>query len=283
MGLLAVIWGFNWPVMKIGLTEVPPWIFRACASASGAIGLFTIARFSGHALSIPRREWAGLLIVSLTCVTLFNVLTLYGVALMDSGRAAILAYTMPLWATGIGAFLLKEKLSGRALAGLILGLSAMALLFFADFDGAFNTILGPALVILGAIAWGAGTACLKYFNFSTPATVFAAWQHAIGVIPIAIVAIAWDWRNVDEVTLIPALCVAYNMFITSIFCYWAFFKIVVALPIVVSTVGLLMVPVMGVFFNALVFSVSPETSDYLALGVVAVSVYLVMRRPGVNN
>ena len=78
------------------------------ASVSGAIGLFAIAKFAGHRLGVLRGERLGIVLCAILNLALWNILVLYGIDLMNSGRAAILAYTMPLWATLTGAFLLRE-------------------------------------------------------------------------------------------------------------------------------------------------------------------------------
>ena len=275
LGFLSIFWGLNWPVMKIGLSEVSPWVFRACASVSGAIGLFAIAKFSGHRLGVPRGERLGVVLCAILNLALWNILVLYGIDLMNSGRAAILAYTMPLWATLTGAFLLREGLSGRRLLALALGMCAVGLLFFAEGQALGHSLAGPILVIGAAMSWGAGTALVKYYNFTMPLTVTIAWQHVIGVTPILVVVL---FRDLDHpaVSFWPAMMVIYNMAITSIFCYWAYFKIVQMLPVVVSTVGVLAVPVLGVFFDALIFRHLPTAFDYAALITVVAAVYLVL-------
>ena len=58
---------------------------------------------------------------------------------------------------------------------------------------------------------------------------------------------------------------------------WAYFRVAADLPVVMSTIGTLMVPVTGVFANAWVFETSPANTDYLALLLIIASVLLVMR------
>lgn len=276
LAFLAVFWGLNWPVMKIGLSEVSPWVFRGCASICGALGLFAISKLAGHSLKVPPEERFGLVVCGLLNLTFWNILVLYGIDLMNAGRAAILGYTMPIWATMAGAYMLREKLSMRALVALTFGMAGMGLLFFAEGQALGNSVLGPLLVVAAAICWGLGTALTKYYAFTMPITVSTAWQHAIGVTPIVIIALLTDLTSHGPVSLWPALMVAYNMIITSIFCYWAYFKVVQVLPVVVSTVGMLAVPVLGVFFDALIFQHQPTWFDYAALLAVVVAVYLVM-------
>lgn len=280
LALLAVFWGANWPIMKVGLAEIPPWVFRASASTVAGLGLFAVALIGGHSLKIPRTMWRPLVLSALLNMSLWNILVLYGIDLMDAGRAGILAYTMPLWATLMGALIMKERLGIRAIAGLGLGLAGMALLFSVDAQALSGPPLGPLLVVAAAFCWGTGTVVVKNAGFTQPVTVVCGWQHLIGTLPVAVIAIVWDVRNIEEVTLWPALAVVYNMTITGILCYWAYFKVVSLLPVVASTVGTLMVPVIGVFFNALIFGVQPQWVDYGALVCVVAAVFLVMTRRG---
>ncbi len=278
LAMLALLWGFNWPIMKVGLLEIPPWVFRASASIVAGAGLFAVAMIGGNSLRVPRSQHRPLFLSAMLNMSLWNILVLYGIDLMDAGRAGILAYTMPLWATVVGMVVLKERQSRRAITGLAIGLAGMALLFSVDADSLSGGLLGPLLVVAAAFCWGAGTVVVKQAGFTAPVTVIVAWQHLVGAVPIAVVALAWDIHNVGEVTLWPAMAVVYNMTVTGILCYWAFFKVVSLLPVVASTVGTLMVPVIGVFANALMFQVQPQWVDYAALACVAAAVYLVMTR-----
>ncbi|MEQ8397455.1 DMT family transporter [Thalassobaculum sp.] len=279
LAMIAVLWGFNWPIMKIGLAEIPPWVFRAGASIVSCAGLFLISAVAGHSLRVPPGQWRAVILGGILNITFFNIFVAYGVTAMDAGRAGIIGYTMPLWATLIGTVVLKERLGPRAIAGLTVGLIGMALLFSVDAAVLTGSALGPLLVLAGAASWGAGTVVIKHARLTMPITVAVAWQHLIGVVPIAIVAVAWDWQHVGEWSLWPVMALLYNMLITGIICYWAYFKVVQMLPVVASTVGTLMVPVIGVFANQVIFGVTPHLVDYVALICVAVAVFLVVVRP----
>lgn len=276
---LSLLWGFNWPIMKIGLEQIPPFVFRTCASVAAAGGLFLMARAAGLPLAVPRRERPGLLLAGILNMLLWNVLILYGVSLMDSGRAAILGYTMPLWATLIGAVVLREGLSARGLGALALGLSGVGLLLLGDERVLSGDPLGPICMLLGALSWGAGTVVLKACRFTIPVTVSTAWQHVIGLIPAVIVAALWDVHNMpplDRIDLLPVLALLYNMLAASLFCYWAYFKVVTALPVTISTIGTLATPAIGVFAGALFLGETPVATDYAALVAVVVAVFLVL-------
>jgi drug/metabolite transporter (DMT)-like permease len=101
--LLALGWGFSWPVMKVVMAEMPPLHFRVLCLAAGAAGLFAIARANRLPIRVPPGAWPRLIAITLFNVAAWNVLAVYGVTFMESGRAAIFAYTFPVWGVLRGA------------------------------------------------------------------------------------------------------------------------------------------------------------------------------------
>ncbi|MEP6679706.1 MAG: DMT family transporter, partial [Betaproteobacteria bacterium] len=127
IAVLTLVWGCNWPILKLGVTELAPLTFRAITLPFAAIGLLLVARFSGDSLRIPREWWGRVATLALFNIAAWNGFILFGVQQMPAGRSAILAYTMPLWATAIAAVMLHEPLGKRKLVGLALGVTGMAL------------------------------------------------------------------------------------------------------------------------------------------------------------
>src|SRR5258706_5628606 len=96
LALLTLGWGFNWPIMKVVLSEVPPLTFRAVCLLAGGIGVLLVARLAGQSSIVPRRYWKHLLALTVCNIVGWNVFVVYGLSLLPSGRAALLGYTMPL-------------------------------------------------------------------------------------------------------------------------------------------------------------------------------------------
>ena len=51
VAVLALVWGCNWPVLKMGVSELPPLTFRALTLPFAALGLLLVAKLSGEAVS----------------------------------------------------------------------------------------------------------------------------------------------------------------------------------------------------------------------------------------
>lgn len=79
LAILTLGWGMNWPMIKMGLADIPVFTFRFLCVAAGAAGLFAIARLTGLRSAVPRGEWGPLVAMSLCNVTLWNILIAYGV------------------------------------------------------------------------------------------------------------------------------------------------------------------------------------------------------------
>ncbi len=111
---LSLGWGTNWPVMKVALAEIPPWTFRGGSLLVAGTTLLALVRFASGALPAPpRAEWRGLGIVTLLNVTLWNILSAYGVERIAAGHAVLLNYTMPLWVVLFSRPLLGEPITWR--------------------------------------------------------------------------------------------------------------------------------------------------------------------------
>ena len=56
--VLTLVWGCNWPILKMGVTEMAPLTFRGLTLPLAAIGLLLVARLSGDSIRVPRAPWA---------------------------------------------------------------------------------------------------------------------------------------------------------------------------------------------------------------------------------
>jgi drug/metabolite transporter (DMT)-like permease len=64
LAALTLVWGCNFPVMKIALSEVPVWWFRSACVLAGGIGLLGISALGGAQLMPRGREVPALLLTA---------------------------------------------------------------------------------------------------------------------------------------------------------------------------------------------------------------------------
>ncbi len=278
--LLTVFWGVNWPIMKIGLEDFDVLTFRAINVSASALGFLLIALLNKRNLVPTVRDLKGLVPAGLLNITGWNLFILWGVNEMASGRAAILGYTMPVWASLITVIVVKERLTPRQILGLAAGLAAMLLLLVQDFRMIGQNPLGTASCILAASLWGAGTVFIRHYGFTLATSATTAWLQGIGVLPIIVLALWLDDWDFSGVGWPAGLALLYNCTIAGVFCYYAWYRIAGQVPVVISTVSTLFIPVLGVCSGAVFLNESPGLYEFSSLLLVIVAVGTVLlRRP----
>jgi drug/metabolite transporter (DMT)-like permease len=276
---LTIAWGANWTAMKIVLAEVPPWTFRSICLAAGAAVLFAFLRASGQTLAVPRSQWARVALIALFSVSLWNLFVAYGVMLLPtSGRAIILAYTMPAMAIPLSVWFLGERLTPRKLLGLALGMAGMALLVGEEALRTDGALLGASLTLCAALVWAIGTVLQKKFPITAPLPALTAWLMLIGGIPVYIGTAAMELDRPFQLSGAAWLALSYNVFIAYAFGYWAWIKLIESVSVTVFALCMLLTPAVGVLCGMLILGERPTLAEYAALALVIGSISTVTRK-----
>jgi len=279
VGILSLVWGCNWPVLKLGVAGLAPLTFRAATLPFAALGLLLIARFSGESIRIPRALWPRVAILALFNITGWNWLLLFGIQQMTAGRAAILAYTLPIWSVLFSLWLLHEPLSPRKLAGLLVGMVGMAVLLGEEIVNVRRAPVGALLIIGAAISWSLGTVLLRRWAPPLPQNTLTGWMMLLGWAPLVVAAPLFDphpFASLAAMSGTTWFAVIYNIIFAGTIAYWAWFRMARTLPVVVSSLSSLPVPVVGVISGMLVLSERPGVTELIALTLVLASLAAVM-------
>ena len=277
---LSLFWGLNWPGMKIILSEMTVWWFRALCLVVGATILMTLSALSGNRCRLRRNEVKPIMLCGSFAILGWMVFSAYGVSLMPAGRASIIAFTMPLWATLIAAWVLGEAITRYKIFGLLLGLTGLGVLIGSDLLILKRAPIGAFCMLLAAISWAIGTVLLKRIAWQIPTLSNIAWQLLLSAIPVTLIA-AFSEPLPDMTSLsIPAVIALVYLFLFPMsFCQWAYFKTVGLLPASIAAIGTLMVPVIGVYSSHLILDEKVGLNDLLALLLVLSALVLTLVLP----
>jgi drug/metabolite transporter (DMT)-like permease len=283
IAVLTLVWGCNWPILKMGVTELAPLTFRAITLPFAAIGLLFVARLSGDSIRIPRAWWGRVATLALFNIAAWNGFILFGVQQMPAGRSAILAYTMPLWATAIAALMLHEPLSKRKVAGLALGVTGMALLIGDELRVIQSKPFGVAMILTAAVMWAFGTVLLRKWKPAFAQNALSGWMMILGWLPIVALAPFLDPQplgvELASLTWRGWFAIVYNIFLAGTVAHWAWFYLARTLPVAVSSLSSLPVPVVGVFAGIIVLGERPGPQEWVALALVVLALFTVMFEP----
>jgi drug/metabolite transporter (DMT)-like permease len=277
IALLALVWGSNWPAIRVAVLEIPPWTFRTICLAVGSATLFAVLIARRRPLRVPRREIVPLIFVGLANVTAWHMLTAYGLTMTEASRGVLLAFTFPLWSLLFGAMMLGEKLTAARILALVLGLGAVALLMGPAIAGVGQSPLGGVLLVGAAISWALATMAFKKVRWTIGSGELAAWQLLIGGIPVFIVTgFVGDAPDFSKVTLPAWIGLIYGSIIAVSFGQWIWFRLLAIMPAGVAAISSLAIPIVGVFSSALLIGEQLGWRELAALALVSAALAIVL-------
>lgn len=281
---LSLFWGLNWPGMKIILAELPVWWFRSSCVIFGGTALLIISASSGNRVRMRRGELGPIAFCAIFNFFGWHMLSAHGVSLMPAGRAAIIAFTMPVWAAVFSSLLLGERFTAAKIVGLALGLAGLAVLIGEDLAVLQRAPLGALFMLGAALSWGFGTAWFKRGNWAMPVASNVGWQLLLSAVPITLIATLTEpFPDVTAISREAGLALIYIYGFPMTFCQWAYFKTVHLFPASIAAIGTLMVPVVGVYSSHFILAEPVGFRELTALVLIVAALVSVLVVPGLRK
>jgi drug/metabolite transporter (DMT)-like permease len=272
----ALFWGLNWPVVRVLLDHMGPWTLRAVGLSAGAAVLLLVTRLTGQSLRVPRGDRGRLLVAGLLNVAGFNLCAVFAQLSMPTSRAAILTFTMPLWAALFAWLALGERLDRLRLLSLAtgaLGLGVLSVPFWPVIQ-AGGLPFGLVYVLGAAICWAAGTVWLKAKPVTTPPLTTTAWQVVVAAIVCTGGLALFETPRLDLSQPIVAAALAYHILLPQAASYVLWFTLIRSVPASTASLGTLLIPIFGVVGAVILLGDTPTPLDLLGLALILCAVAL---------
>ncbi|MES5481956.1 DMT family transporter [Bradyrhizobium sp. INPA03-11B] len=264
--------------MKFLLTEWPPLSSRGLCGVVGALGLALVALARGQTLRVPDGMWLRLALVS--TLSIGGWVASMGLALiwLRASEAAVLGISIPVWVALVAWRVLGERVSlPRALALAVALAGIAALIGGGGIDASLGKLPGILFALAGALCVGLGTVLTKFYKLAMPPLSLAAWQLAIGCVPIAIAGVLIEQPQLAALSQLGWASMIYMTLIQFCLCYVCWFAALERLPAATASIGTLLVPVVGVLAAAAMLREPLSASDIAALVVTFAAVAVALR------
>ena len=268
---LTLVWGLNWPIMKLGIADYPPLTFRALSMWLGlpVLGLALVV------LKVPfrvaRAHWRELFWLAAANMFFWHACIILAVGQLTSGRAAILGYTMPIFSALIGAWLFRDRLSPRGWLGVCAAALGVLLLLWHEFTGMSGKPLGVLLALVAASTWALGTHLLRRTKIPAQTLTLSFWMTVQATLVMTLLAVLFEqprWRMPPPAT---SWAIAFNAVLIFGFAHATWFFLARSLPPVASTLSVMLIPVLGVFSGALWLGEVLHWQDWAAVALMLVA------------
>jgi drug/metabolite transporter (DMT)-like permease len=252
LAITSVGWGFNWPVTKYLIGEVPPLTLRGSTGVVGAALLAALALARGQSLMVPRGMWLRLSLAALLNVTGWMVLMGLALLWLPASEAALIAYTMPVWASLLAWPVLGERPTLLRTIALVMAFAGLGTIMGGNgFSANIEKLPGILMALTGSFGFALGTVLAKRLPLKLPQIPAAAWQIGLGCFPVALVGLAIETSHLDRVTGLGWWLLVYSTVIQFCIAYVSWFAALARLPASVAAIGTMAVPVIGVVASAM--------------------------------
>jgi drug/metabolite transporter (DMT)-like permease len=262
--------------MKLGVTDYPPLGFRALSMWLGLPLLWLVLRLQHVSLSIARRDWRELGLLTLTNMLVWHVLAILAVQALSSGRAAILGYTMPIFSALWGRAVFHERLRGRHLAGIGAAAVGVALLLWHEVDTLTGRPWAAVGMLVAACVWALGTQQMRRTRIEAPTLAIVFWMTLLAAVFMSLWTFAFErgsWAVPGAVTL---GAIVYNAVLIFALAQPIWLIMARNLPPIASSMSVMLIPVLGTLSGAWWLGEQLHWQDGAAIVLVLVAIASVM-------
>jgi drug/metabolite transporter (DMT)-like permease len=276
LAVLTVVWGINWPVMKIGVTGFPPLAFRTLSMWLGLPVLWAVLRLRRVPLVIAGRDWRQLSLLTITNMVVWHVLVIVAVQALSSGRAAILGYTMPIFSALWGVTAFGERLRPRFVVGIVAAAAGVTLLLWHEFDTIAGRPWAAVGMLVAAAVWALGTQQMRRTSIAAPTLAIVFWMTLLTALVMTTATVLFErdrWHAPGDATIAS---IAYNAVLIFGFAQPIWLILARNLPPIASSMSVMLIPVLGTVSGAWWLHERLHWQDAAAIVLVLVAIASVM-------
>ena len=255
---LGAAWGSSSLFIKIGVETLTPFTLVAGRLAIGAGVLALVMRFTRQPLPRQQSVYWHLGVVALLGIVIPFSLISWGEQTIDSGLAAILNGTVPLFAIVLAALVLAdEPMTVNRLAGLVVGFAGVVLLTAPGLrDGFGGSLPGQVALIAASISYGAAGVYARRTVRGVPALTSAFLEVGIAFVITLVLAAVFGGPWATRVDGGTVLSVAWLGLIGSGLAFLAFFYLLDRWGATRTALVAYLLPVVGIVLGVLVLQES---------------------------
>ena len=276
LAVLTLVWGLNWPVMKLGVTGFPPLAFRALSMWFGLPVLWAVLRLRGVPFAIRPSDRGELARLSLTNMIVWHVIAILAVQALSSGRAAILGYTMPIFSALWGVAVFGERLRARHVAGVAAAAVGVALLLWHEFDTFTGRPLAAVGMLVAAAVWALGTQQIRRTTIVAPTLAIVFWMTLLTTLVMSVATLAFERDRWTMPNTTTTFAILYNAVLIFGFAQPIWLILARSLPPVASSMSVMLIPVLGTISGAWWLHEELHWQDGAAIVLVLVAIASVM-------
>jgi drug/metabolite transporter (DMT)-like permease len=184
LATLYVVWGSTYLGIMLAIRTTPPFLMSSVRFLVAGGFLFALSPRRRTSL----RAWTAALVAGGALLTVGNGGITWAEQRVDSGVAALLVATMPLWLALFDRLVFGRRLSAAGWTGLLVGLGGVALLVSPGGGG--TDLLGGLACVGCAAAWAAGSLYARHAPLPSQPSLASGMEMLAGGVLLGVAGLA---------------------------------------------------------------------------------------------
>lgn len=279
---LYIVWGSTYLGIRFAVETIPPFLQAGIRFFISGVILMVWRRAAGDAMPTPR-QWRSLAIIGTLLLLGGNGLVSFAEKRIDSGIAALIVGTVPLWMVLIEALRPGGvKPTWLGVVGLVVGFGGIYLLIGpTELTGGLRfDFIGTVAVVVASFLWSIGSIYSRSAELPKSALMMTGGEMLAGSIPIMIVSfLAGEWSgfSIADVSLRSWLAVLYLIAFGSMIGFVAYIWLLQNAPVSLVSTYAYVNPLVAVFLGNWFAQEILTSRTLLAAGIIIGSVLLINR------
>lgn len=274
--LITIFWGVNWPIMKMAVTEYPPMTFRGLSVIIGLIFLAFYMKMRRINFEVPRKEWWLILRLGILNMVVWHVCLMLALPSLNSGRAAVIGYTMPVFSALWGVAIYKQKVTKLHASCILIAFAGVALLLWEEFSALSGTPKAALILLFATGCWAIGTQQLRRANTDLHIITIAFWMTVATAVAIFVLAVTREHSQWHMPSIAVNAAIIYNGVIVFAFCHTAWAFLARTLSPVASSISISLIPVIGLLSGAYFLGEALNWQDGIAVAFIGSAIIVTL-------
>lgn len=280
LATVYLVWGSTYLAIKVAVADLPPFLLAGVRFAVAGAAMYAWAavrhrRATGERLRPPLRQWGAATVAGGLLLVGGNGAVTVAEQHIDSGLAALLVATVPLWMALLDRLRHGRELPTAKAVGLLLGFVGVGLLV----RPGGGQMAASLLVVAGAFAWAVGSLYSRGADLPRDPIASTAMQMIAGaaLFLAGSTALGEPWRvDIAEVSLASVGAVAYLAVFGSVIAFTAYTWLLRSVPASTVATYAYVNPVVAVLLGWVVLGERLTLTMLIAALVVVASVALIV-------
>lgn len=275
---IYVIWGSTYMLNKVAVKELSPFFLAAIRFFFASMIIFGIAKALKLDLRITKKKFMNSIFVGFLFLVYGNGVFVWSLKYVDSGFAALLASTQPLFVLLLMRLIENKKVKPKSLIGVALGIIGMYLLVSQkQFNSNDDMLLGIGMIFSCVLVWSYASIYVAKADLPKNYFVSTGYQMLMGSFMLAIASLVFkeEWKSPlywsDNVLWTMLLLIIFG----SIVAFTAFNYLLKEVSTEKVSTSAYVNPVIALFLGWYVLDEELSTQSIVASAILLTGVYFI--------